>query len=138
MPISRRNRRTDLREGSLDIDNIFVNATLDQQGKIILSNAAAVSWNVLETPFSQVTVGGKTQTNTYPHQIQLIDEDQNSFDIQKETNSTSSINNSYLLKLFINGLKIDSSFSINQNILFFELTYPIESDDIVTLWYVAV
>ena len=136
MAISRRARRTDLREGSLDVSNLFVNATTDQDGKIVLPNANAATWNVLEVPFSLVTVGGKSPLNTFPHQIQLQDEDSNTFNIQKETNATNPADNSYLLKLFLNGIKVDANFSINQNILFFELNYEIESDDTITLWYV--
>lgn len=136
MAISRRARRTDLREGSLDVSNLFVNATTDTDGKIVLPNANAATWNVLDVPFSLVTVGGKSPLGTFPHQIQLQDENSNLFDIQKETNATNPADNSYLLKLFVNGIKIDSDFNTNQNILFFELNYEIESDDTITLWYV--
>lgn len=136
MAISRRARRTDLREGSLDVSNLFVNATTDTDGKIVLPNANAATWNVLDVPFSLVTIGGKSPLGTFPHQIQLQDENSNLFDIQKETNATNPANNSYLLKLFVNGIKVDANFNINQNILFFELNYEIESDDTITLWYV--
>lgn len=136
MAISRRSRRTDLREGSLDVNNLFTNATLDQEGKIILPAANAAVWNVLEVPFSQITVGGKTANNTYPHQIQLIDEDQNSFNIKQEVNSSTPSSNSYILKLFVNGIKVDANFSINQYILFFDIYYEIENDDSISLWYV--
>ena len=55
MAISRRARRTDLREGSLDINNLFVNAQIDADGKIILpASVSAQEWLVHTVLFSDL------------------------------------------------------------------------------------
>lgn len=128
MSIQRRARRTDLREGALDINLLFSNAQLDSEGKIILPQSLnSQEWLVESIPFSSLT---STSTNpTYDYTFTLPSE------VAQESQANG---NSYLFRIYINGVKLSysSDFTINSTTCNLTLPYVIDSDDTIEIWYV--
>lgn len=134
MAISKRARRTDLREGSLDINNLFVNAQLSSEGKIILpSELDAQEWLRSNVPFSDLydnNPPGYTNSSYVPDY---------SFNLPSEIAlEPVSEGGSYLIRIYINGLKLNpsSDFNISNQICTFSLPYEIENNDSIEIWYV--
>jgi hypothetical protein len=134
MTIQRRSRRTDLREGSLDINNLFVNAQLDSEGKIILPpEINAQEWLTYSVSFSEL------YEDSPPSIVSPDYIPEYQFDLPSEiATEPQSEGGSYLIRIYINGIKLNygSDFSINQNICLFSLPYEIDSTDSIELWYV--
>lgn len=134
MTISRRARRTDLREGSLDVNNLFVNAQLDSEGKILLpSELDAQEWLRSNVPFSDL------YDDNPPSFVDSSYVPDYSFSLPSEIASEpASEGGSYLIRIYINGLKLNpsSDFNISNQICTFSLPYEIENDDSIELWYV--
>lgn len=134
MAAQRRARRTDLREGSLDVDNLFVNAQVDSTGKIILpSEINAQEWLVHTVLFSDLSEDSPPSivTPDYIPQYEFNLPAQIATEPQSEGSS-------YLIRIYINGVKLKygSDFTINAQICLFSLPYEIESTDSIELWYV--
>jgi hypothetical protein len=134
MTISRRARRTDLREGSLDVNNLFVNAQLDSEGKILLpSELDAQEWLRSSVPFSDL------YDDNPPSFVNSSYVPDYSFSLPSEIAlEPVSEGGSYLIRIYINGLKLNpsSDFNISNQICTFSLLYEIENDDSIELWYV--
>lgn len=128
MSIQRRARRTDLREGALDVSLLFSNAQLDSEGKIILPQASSLQkWLVETIAFSSLTSTGTSPTYDYNFTL--------SSEIAQESQSDGA---SYLFKIYINGLKLSysSDFTITATTCNLTLPYPLDSDDTIEIWYV--
>ena len=128
MSIQRRARRTDLREGALDVSLLFSNAQLDSEGKIILPQASSSQgWLVETIAFSSLT--STSTTPTYDYTFTLPSE------VAQESQSDGA---SYLFKIYINGVKLSysSHFTINSTTCNLTLPYAIDSDDTIEIWYV--
>lgn len=134
MAISKRARRTDLREGSFDVNNLFVNAQLDSTGKIILpSELDAQEWLTATIPFSDL------YDNNPPGLVLPGYVPDYSFDLPSEIAlEPVSEGSSYLIRIYINGLKLNygTDFTISNQLCTFSLPYEIETDDSIELWYV--
>lgn len=134
MAISRRARRTDLREGSLDINNLFVNAQIDADGKIILpANISAQEWLVHTVLFSDLYEDNAPSIVTPDY----IPEYQFDLPASIATEDLSD-GGAYLFRVYINGVKLtySSDYYISSNFCRFTLPYEIDSTDTIEIWYV--
>jgi hypothetical protein len=128
----RRARRTDLREGSLDIDKLFVNAQLDTDGKILLpSEVNPQEWNFASILFLALTVesgfpgqqGVTTLTNFY------------SFNLGHTPAQDD--NGELLLRIYINGLKLEAGqIEASGTTIYIGLNYSLDNTDSIEIWYV--
>ena len=130
MSIQRRTRRTDLREGSLDLSNIFLNPQLTAEGKIILpQNVNSQQWLTQRVLFSELTeTVSQSSTNDYHFDLPSL------IAHEEETQGGSPF-----MRIYINGVKLvyNNSFTIDSQTCNLTLMYPIDSTDLIDIWYVA-
>lgn len=134
MAAQRRARRTDLREGSLDVNNIFVNAQLNAEGKIILpSTINPQEWLTDSILFSNLYEANPPSPVPPGH----IPDYQ--FDLPSQIATESQQDGgSFLIRVYINGIKLSYGvdFTISTNYCIFSVPYEIESTDYIEIWYV--
>lgn len=132
MPISRRARRTDLREGSLDVGNLFVNAQLDAEGKIILpSELEAQEWNSTVIPY--IFLSAETGLPGQPGLTTLTD----FYSFNLGHTPAQDENSQLLLRIYINGLKLEAGqIEASGTTIYIGLNYPLDNTDSIEAWYV--
>lgn len=129
MSIQRRTRRTDLREGALDLNNLFLNPQLTAEGKIMLpQNLNSQEWLTERILFSQLTQT-VSPSPTYDYYFELP-----SLVAQEQTTEGAS----YLIRIYINGIKLiyTDNFFINSQTCNLTVMYPIDDTDVIDVWYV--
>ena len=128
---TRRARRTDLREGSLDVSNLFVNPQLDASGKIILpADLDAQEWVFIQPSFANLnsqpsfpTQSGAGLTNFYSFTL----------------GSTVALDDSSvtLIKVYINGIKLSlANIEITNLTCYIGLPYALDASDSIEISYV--
>jgi hypothetical protein len=130
---NRRARRTDLREGSLDIGNLFQNAQLNSEGKIILpSELDPQEWISSQIPFVVLT----SETG-FPDNSNTLTTLTDFYSFTLSDNIAQDDNSQYLFKVYVNGIKLTySNFQIDNLTCYLGLPYPLESTDSIEISYV--